>query len=107
MTTMNSSLRCVPIIFSATSRWPVEETGMNSVMPSTMPRMRLMSQSGMNHLTAKRLARARRKFIEAHPHRHPHPRFHVFIEDDDEDEDDSYLFLAPKRLVLFRELLDL
>src|SRR5882724_10285313 len=47
---------------SATRRCPVEETGMNSVIPSTTPRMRLISQSGMNHLSGKPAHRARRKF---------------------------------------------
>ncbi len=29
---------CIPMSFSVIVRWPVEETGRNSVSPSTMPR---------------------------------------------------------------------
>jgi hypothetical protein len=28
-------------------RWPVDETGRNSVIPSTIPRIATMNQSGM------------------------------------------------------------
>src|SRR4029077_16801410 len=49
------------------SRWPVEETGMNSVIPSTIPKMRAIIQSDMNHLTVKTLRRASQKLFLSAP----------------------------------------
>jgi hypothetical protein len=47
--------------FSAINKWPVDETGMNSVIPSTTAKMTTAIQSGMNHLDAKWMRLARKK----------------------------------------------
>src|SRR5471032_764753 len=52
MTTLNRSLSVTRRSFSAMSRWPVEEMGMNSVNPSTIPRIRAIIQCGMNYFAA-------------------------------------------------------
>jgi hypothetical protein len=39
----------------------VDDTGMNSVIPSTIPKMIAAIQSGMNHLDAKPARQARKK----------------------------------------------
>ncbi len=36
------------------TRWPVEETGKNSVSPSIIPRTKTVNQSGMECLDAKK-----------------------------------------------------
>src|SRR5260221_13437188 len=61
MTTLNKSLLAMCRSFSAMSRWPVDETGMNSVIPSTIPKMRTAIQSGIHYLDAKCVRRARTK----------------------------------------------
>src|SRR5262245_46424591 len=49
---------------SAISKWPVEETGMNSVRPSTIPRITTAIQSGIGCLESKihRMTSAKRTF---------------------------------------------
>ena len=61
LTMLKRSLSWTFRICSARSRCPVDETGMNSVIPSITPKMTATIQSGMNHLDAKPAPLARQK----------------------------------------------
>src|SRR6185503_15297176 len=52
MITLKSWL-CLGSQCSASSKWPVEETGRNSVIPSMIPRITTTSQSGKRRLDSK------------------------------------------------------
>src|SRR5262249_49567806 len=61
MTTLNKSLCPIRNRCSTISKWPVEETGKNSVIPSTTPRSRTAIQSGMGWLDGKTARKTRKK----------------------------------------------